>query len=103
MGDRIVYSTDPDWKPEPEKKAEQNQKLPRPAYIERERKGRGGKTVTTISNLSGDLKSLLKELRIYCGSGGTVKNGVIEIQGDQREKIARFLEKKGVLYKKRGG
>jgi len=103
VADKIIYSTDPDWKPNPAKKAGQNQKSYNPVYIERERKGRGGKTVTTISNLRGDLKPLLKELRIFCGSGGTLKNGIIEIQGDQREKIAQYLEQKGIPFKKRGG
>ena len=103
VADRIIYSTNPDWKPEHEKKSVQNQKSHNPAYIERVRKGRGGKTVTTISNLHGDLKPHLRELRFLCGSGGTLKNGIIEIQGDQREKIAQYLEQKGIPYKKRGG
>ena len=103
MTGKIVYSTDPDWKPEQENKPSHNQNSDKPAYIERERKGRGGKTVTTISHLNGDLKPLLKELRKFCGSGGTIKNGIIEIQGDQRAKISQFLEQKGIHFKKRGG
>jgi translation initiation factor 1 len=103
VADRIVYSTDPDWKPESEKKSEKILKSDQLAYIERERKGHGGKTVTTISNLRGDLKLLLKDLRIFCGSGGTLKNGIIQIQGDQRNKIAEYLDQNGIRYKKRGG
>ena len=74
--------------------------------IKREVKGRGGKTVTTVSGISlnpGDLKELAGELKKKCGSGGTVKEGIIIIQGDRREVIFQMLEKKGFLVKLAGG
>jgi translation initiation factor 1 len=68
------------------------------AIIQMERKGRGGKTVTVISGLvlrPEDLKALLKELKTTCGTGGTVKDGMIEIQGDHRAKISARLRALG--------
>lgn len=72
----------------------------------REKSGRGGKTVTVLYGLpaGGDLrKDLLKELKQLCGCGGAEKNGAIEIQGDQREKILKRLEEKGIEAKAAGG
>jgi translation initiation factor 1 len=76
------------------------------AHIRRETKGRGGKSVVTVSNLvlsDKDLKSLAKLLKKACGSGGTVKDGIIEIQGEHRDKIAETLEKRGYKVKYTGG
>ena len=75
-------------------------------YLHRESKGRGGKTVTLIKNLvlsDKDLKILLKTLKKACGSGGTIKDSIIEIQGDQREKIMAALDKLGYKTKIAGG
>ena len=101
----IVYSTDPDWQPEnddnkPDKALSVSDQT---AYIERDRKKRAGKVVTVISKLHGDLKALQKELQKHCGSGGTVKNGNIEIQGDHRDKIGEYLSQKGFKIKFVGG
>jgi len=74
--------------------------------VGRESKGRGGKAVTLVKNLAltpDDLSSLAKSLRQACGSGGTLKDGVIEIQGDQREKIAQILRGLGYKVKVAGG
>jgi len=74
--------------------------------LHRESKGRGGKGVTLITGLPLDtdaLKLLAKELKQVCGSGGTVKDGVIEIQGEHREKLKPVLEKKGFQVKIAGG
>ena len=76
------------------------------AYLHRESKGRGGKAVSLVKNLTltpPDMKTLAKKLKAVCGSGGTVKDGVIEIQGDQRKKIAEALEKLGYKVKIAGG
>jgi translation initiation factor 1 len=76
------------------------------AYLCRESKGRGGSVVTLVKNLTlsdTDLKALAKKLKTACGSGGTVKNGLIEIQGEHREKIAATLEKMGYKVKIAGG
>lgn len=75
-------------------------------YLHRESKGRGGKTVTVIKNLvlaPDDLKQLAKQLKQACGTGGTVKDGVIEIQGEHREKIAATLHEFGYKVKLAGG
>jgi translation initiation factor 1 len=75
-------------------------------YLHRESKGRGGKAVTLIKGLAlseGDLSALTKKLKQTCGSGGTVKDGVIEIQGEHREKIADTLLKLGFKVKVAGG
>jgi translation initiation factor 1 len=76
------------------------------AYLHRDSKGRGGKTVTLVKNLvlsEKDLKALAKKLKQSCGSGGTIKDGVIEIQGEHREKIADTLRKQGYQVKIAGG
>ncbi len=75
-------------------------------YLHRESKGRGGKTVTLVKGLvlsEDDLKSLAKQLKQVCGTGGTFKDGVIEIQGEHREKIAEVLKQMGYKVKIAGG
>jgi translation initiation factor 1 len=74
--------------------------------LHRETKGRGGKAVTVIKGLplSGDaLKSLAVQLKKKCGVGGTLKEGNIEIQGDQRVFLKGELEKLGYIVKISGG
>lgn len=74
--------------------------------ISRETKSRGGKAVTVISGLSGDaaaLKDRAKKLKQRCGVGGAVKDGRIEIQGDQRALIKQLLEDEGLKVKLAGG
>lgn len=76
------------------------------AYLHRDSKGRGGKAVTLIKNLvltEADLQALAKTIKQAVGSGGTVKDGVIEIQGEHREKIAEVLRKLGYKTKMAGG
>ncbi|MAT43873.1 MAG: stress response translation initiation inhibitor YciH [Anaerolineaceae bacterium] len=71
-----------------------------------ERKGRGGKAVTLVEGLvlhETGLKELSKELKKICGTGGALKNGIIEIQGDQRDKLLPTLSDKGFVVKKAGG
>ena len=67
--------------------------------IKRTTAGRGGKTVTLVTGFVGiglpEKESLAKKMRNACGCGGTVKDGDIEIQGDQREKIAQILTDAG--------
>ena len=76
------------------------------AYLHRDSKGRGGKSVTLIKNLAlteEDMKSLAKRIKQDCGVGGTVKDGVIEIQSEQRERIADILQRLGYKVKLAGG
>ena len=67
--------------------------------IIREKAGRGGKTVTVVTNFKGiglpEKEKLAKEMQKSCGVGGTVKEGRIEIQEDKREEVARILAKAG--------
>ena len=74
--------------------------------VRRETKGRGGKTVTTVSGVplpSEELRSLASELKRRCGTGGTVKDGVIEVQGDHREAIVAELFRRGFTARLAGG
>lgn len=74
--------------------------------LRRESKGRGGKAVTVISGLpeTGEaLKARAKALKQRCGVGGSVKNGEVEIQGDQRSTIKTYLEAEGLKVKIAGG
>lgn len=74
--------------------------------IQRESKGRGGKNVCVISGLSLDesaLKQLCKTLKAQLGTGGAIKEGNIEIQGDHRDKILTALAKQGIQAKLSGG
>jgi translation initiation factor 1 len=72
----------------------------------RQSKGRNGKPVSLITGLPLDdqaLRALAKELKSKCGTGGTVKDGIIEIQGEHREKLVEELEKRGFKVKIAGG
>ena len=74
--------------------------------IQREVKGRKGKTVTTVSafQLADDeLKNLATQLKRHCGTGGSVKDGVIIIQGDHRDSLITELENRGFKAKIAGG
>ena len=74
--------------------------------IRREISGRKGKGVTTVTGIDlndADLKALAKQLKQKCSTGGTVKDGIIEIQGDHRDKLKSELEKLGHQVKLAGG
>jgi len=74
--------------------------------VSRETKGRAGKGVTLVKGLSLDapaLAQLGKQLKTTCGSGGTVKDGVIEIQGGHCERVIEHLKKQGWVVKRAGG
>lgn len=77
-----------------------------PVRVLRETKGRKGKGVTLVTGLGlpdEEMAALGRELRQRCGSGGTVKNGAIEIQGDHRDQVVVLLGAKGIKAKKAGG
>lgn len=106
---RLVFSTEVGRVKHPKNSAQSPAPIPGAdsvVRLQRESKGRGGKGVTLITGLPLDqdgLKSLAKELKQFCGTGGTVKGGVIEMQGEQREKLKPFLENKGFKVKIAGG
>lgn len=74
--------------------------------IKREIKGRGGKTVTTVTGIplnAAELKLFAKKLKQACGTGGAVKSGVVEIQGDHRETLLQLIKAEGYSAKLAGG
>lgn len=74
--------------------------------VSRESKGRGGKTVTIVRGLplpAEPLQALGKRLRTACGSGGTVKDGILEIQGDHVARVLAQLEAEGFKARRAGG
>ena len=74
--------------------------------VSRETGGRGGKAVTVVRGLAlppADLAALGKRLKTACGSGGTVKDGVVEIQGDHRDRVLQWLVAQGWKAKAAGG
>ncbi|MDO9165510.1 MAG: translation initiation factor Sui1 [Rhodoferax sp.] len=74
--------------------------------VSRETKGRAGKGVTLVRGLALDalaLAALGKQLKTACGSGGTVKDGVIEVQGDHCERVIEMLKSQGFVVKRAGG
>lgn len=112
---RLVYSTDSD---DMERIRQQAKAAQRPApvrslppqqqtvYIKRDKKGRGGKTVTVLYQwvLSAeDAKALSKLLKKKCGTGGAVKDDTIELQGDVRDRVSAELIKLGYKTKFSGG
>ena len=104
----IVYSTDPSFAYK-EPSSEENNTLPASQqllYVWLESKGRNGKTVTLIKGFKGkvtDLEELAGYLKKVCGTGGSVKDGEIIVQGDFREKVIAYLTAKGYKAKKAGG
>lgn len=74
--------------------------------VSRDAKGRGGKVVTVVKGLALDaigLATLGKQLKAVCGSGGTVKDGVIELQGDHVDRLMDALTARGHTVKRAGG
>jgi translation initiation factor 1 len=74
--------------------------------VSRETQGRGGKAVTVVRGvpLQGEaLAALGKRLRAACGAGGTLKDGVLEVQGEHRDRVVELLLKEGFKVKKAGG
>ncbi|MGH1374291.1 MAG: stress response translation initiation inhibitor YciH [Cellvibrionaceae bacterium] len=102
---KLVYSTDQGRI----KESEKEQALPQGdgiVRLKRETKGRKGKGVTLVTGISApsdELKKIAKTLKQQCGVGGAVKDGVIEIQTDDREKLKTVLEKQGHTVKLAGG
>ena len=106
---RTVWSSDQGDVRKMETDKQENRSLPpheQTVYLHRDSRGRGGKTVTLVKKLvlsENDMKALAARLKQVCGSGGTVKDGVIEIQGEHREKIAEELKRLGYKVKIAGG
>ncbi len=74
--------------------------------LARDKKGRGGKVVTLVVGVPGseaELAKLAQDLKRFCGSGGTVRDGVIELQGEHRDKLEPKLRSLGYTVKRAGG
>jgi len=75
--------------------------------VKREKAGRGGKTVTVVYGMAHielrEREALLKKMKAICGSGGTLKEGNLEVQGDNRDKVASVLEEAGFRVVLAGG
>ena len=95
----FVYSTDPNFSFAEERTvAETLPAAQQKLKIRLDTKHRAGKAVTLIEGFSGkeeDLQELGRNLRSYCGTGGSAKEGEIIVQGDQREKVVQWLVKNG--------
>ncbi len=101
----LVYSTET-GRIKPEQEKQQRPKGDGIVRIQRQTKGRKGKGVCIVTGLDMDdtpLKLLAAELKKVCGCGGSIKDGTIEIQGDNRDRIKVYLEKKGYTVKLAGG
>ena len=102
----LVYSTDPNFKIEEDIKEEERSLLPaeQKIKIRLDKKHRGGKVVTLIENFIGtnaDKEDIGKKLKTVCGTGGSVKNGEILVQGDNRDKVLQWLLKNGFKNSKK--
>lgn len=102
----IVYSTNPDYHTPEEEEAVTLPPERQQLFVWLESKGRGGKTVSLVRGFAGkegDLENLARSLKGHCGTGGSVKDGEILIQGDFRDKIMAWLTGRGYKVKKAGG
>ncbi len=109
VSDRLVYSTGDGAlrrtarSGEPPARAEAPPSADGVVRVSREKSGRGGKVVTVVRGLGGDPAAAARDLRRHCGSGGTVRDGAIEIQGDHADRIVARLEADGHRVKRAGG
>jgi translation initiation factor 1 len=104
----LVYSTDPNFKPEMERVEEDETLLPAQQKLKiwLDKKQRAGKAVTLIEGFVGkntDIEELGKKIKSFCGTGGSVKEGEIIVQGDNRDKVLQWLQKNGYTGAKKAG
>src|SRR5690348_16310706 len=102
-GGGFVYSTNPDFRPEGDNEGKSDGKT---LTIQRSSKGRGGKTVTVIWGFvisDAKIEPIAKLLKTKCGTGGSVKDGEIVMQGDVRQKAGAILQAEGYKVKMSGG
>lgn len=102
----FVYSTDPNFRYEFEENQSKQTAAPaeQKIIVKLETKHRAGKIVTLVDGFIGtdeDAEKLGKQLRNFCGTGGSYKDGEIIVQGDQRDKVLQFLLKNGYTKAKK--
>ena len=103
----IVYSTDPHFAKAQEEEIRAEKLLPKDQLLKLrlDAKQRAGKAVTLVEGYVGgveDINHLGKALKALCGSGGSVKDGIILVQGDHRDKVLTWLHAKGYTKARRG-
>jgi translation initiation factor 1 len=108
QGSNIVFSTDPSFSRQDELPSETQTLAPKDQIlrVRLETKHRAGKAVTIVSGFEGttaDAEALGKKLKTFCGTGGSVKDGEILVQGDARDKIMSWLAKNGFDKAKKAG
>jgi translation initiation factor 1 len=104
----FVFSTDPNFRfeEEPQEALETLPASQQKLRVRLDTKQRAGKAVTLITSFigtTGDLEDLGKKLKNFCGTGGSVKDGEVIIQGDQREKVMQWLLKNDYKNSKKAG
>jgi translation initiation factor 1 len=102
---RLVYSTGGETPAEPEPPPSATPPKGPGIRLRLERRA-SGRVVTVVSGLPGrpsEVTTLGRELKSACGAGGTVKDGILEIQGDQRDRIEAALAARGLRFKRSGG
>lgn len=102
----LVYSTNPDFKLEEADNFETETLLPAQQKLKilLDKKQRAGKKVTLVTGFVGkqiDIEELGKKLKTFCGTGGSVKDGEIIVQGDNRDKVLQWLQKNGYAAAKK--
>lgn len=108
MGDsnsRLAYSTGGEAPPAEKVVEAATGTASRGARLRLERRA-SGRLMTLVSGLPGprrELEKILRELKAGCGAGGTLKDGVVELQGDQRDKVEALLRARGLPFKRAGG
>ncbi|MDP9018402.1 MAG: stress response translation initiation inhibitor YciH [Candidatus Eremiobacteraeota bacterium] len=106
---KLVYSTDSGWQDgaepkRPSKKAATMPSVPDDGIVRVARERRRGGTMSVITGVDEPaLAATAKALKKLCGTGGTAKNGIIEIQGDHRDAIVSYFQGHGQRVKKAGG
>ena len=104
MGSSIVYSTDKDFRTGGKQQNEiELQPADQKLTLKLDTKHRGGKAVTVVDGYTGKgLEETGRKLKVFCGTGGSVKDGQIIVQGDNREKIMQWLLKNGFKQIRKG-
>jgi translation initiation factor 1 len=100
---RLAYSTGGEKEPEAVHEAPAATNIAIRIRLERRASDRLATTVSGLAGTPAQIAALARELKSACGAGGTVKDGVLELQGDQRDKVEAALRARGLKWKRAGG